>query len=201
MWADVFLAGMSLFVLLLVVTAVAHIWIPVPYIPTPMAVARLMVREARLTGRETVYDLGAGDGRLVIEAARAHPGVRAVGIEFVPTVWALGKLRIAFARVPVTFRLGNVLRQDLADADCIFLYLIPKLMRKLEAKFDRELKPGTTVISYAFHFPERAPVRKVKVPWLGTERYLWVYQWSSIPARQADLTLPFEALKGSGVEG
>ena len=136
-----------------------------------------MVEMADLRGKETVYDLGAGDGRLVVAAKKEHPDIRAIGIEFVPTVWALGKAYIWYSKQEVEFVCGNVLKRNVSDADCIFLYLIPGLMDKLEKKFDEELKKGTKVISYAFRFKGRTPVKKIQVPWLGSTRYLNLYEW------------------------
>lgn len=136
-----------------------------------------MVRLAELKGTETVYDLGAGDGRILIAAKRMHPGIRAVGIEYVPSVWLLGKLRIWFSRTKVTLLRGNALAHSVEDAQCIFLYLFPTIMEELGKKFDRELKPGTKVISSVFRFPEREPVAERKATVLGAERLLRLYRW------------------------
>lgn len=177
MLLDLLILGVALLTLCIVITAVAHIWVAVPFIPTPHVVVEEMLTLAALTGKETVYDLGAGDARLLIAAKRRFPGIRAIGVELVPTVWLLGKLRILFSREEVVLRFNNALTENVSDADCIFLYLIPSLMQKLEAKFDRELRPGTTVISYAFPFPGRTPVKEKLVPWLTGKRNVRVYQW------------------------
>lgn len=136
-----------------------------------------MVRFADLKGTEIVYDLGAGDGRILIACKRLHPGLRAIGWEFVPTVWLLGKLRIWWSGQEVALKLGNALKHSMADAGCLFLYLFPAVMAELERKFDRELKPGTKVVSYVFRFPHREPVARKEVPWLGETRMLWLYEW------------------------
>lgn len=136
-----------------------------------------MVREAHLQGNETVYDLGAGDARLLITAKRHHPGITAKGYEMIPTVWLFGLLRIWLSRKKVALHWKDALKADVSDADCIFLYLIPSLMGKLKIKFDKELRPGTKVLSYAFYFSGKDPVRTVPVPWLTGERKLWVYEW------------------------
>ncbi len=177
MLLDLAIGAVVILVGILALTFVACIFIPVPYVPTPRRVARKMVELAELRGGETVYDLGAGDGRLLIEAKRKVPGVRAIGIEFVPTIWLLGKLCTWWSGEHVELRLGNALRANLRDADCIFLYLIPSLMKKMEKKFQEELRPGTRIVSYAFSLPGKTPVRKVPVPWLGEEKHLLVYEW------------------------
>lgn len=172
------LLGIALLPLLfLLVTGIGNFLVRVPFVPTSRRVAEEMVRFADLTGTETIYDLGAGDGRILIAAKRLHPGLRAIGWEFVPTVWLLGKLRIWWSGQEVAFKLGNALKHSVADAGCLFLYLFPAAMAELERKFDRELKPGTKVVSYVFRFPHREPVSQKQVPWLGETRMLWLYQW------------------------
>ncbi|MFH0851258.1 MAG: class I SAM-dependent methyltransferase [Candidatus Peregrinibacteria bacterium] len=172
------LLGIALLLLLAVlVTAIGNLFVRVPFVPVSCRVAEEMVRFANLKGDETVYDLGAGDGRILIAAKRLHPNVRAVGWEFVPTVWLLGKLRIWWSGRQVNFHLGNALQQPVRDTDCIFLYLFPDAMSLLEEKFDRELKPGTKVISYVFPFPHKKPLAQKSVPWLGETKMLRLYAW------------------------
>lgn len=172
------LLGIALLLLLFVlVTALGNLAVRVPFVPTARRIAEEMVRFAKLKGNETVYDLGAGDGRILIATKRLHPHVRAIGWEFVPTVWLLGKLRIWWSGQDVSLRLGNALSQDVRDADCIFLYLFPEAMALLETKCDRELKPGTKVLSYVFRFPNHQPFAQQEVPWMGKTRKLWLYEW------------------------
>jgi len=154
-----------------------NLFVRVPFVPSSTKVAEEMVRFAGLKNTETVYDLGAGDGRILIAAKRLHPHLRAIGWEYVPTVWLLGKLRIWWSGQDVTLRLGNSEKQDVRDADCIFLYLFPTVMPSLEEKFNRELKPGTKVISYVFPFPHKKPIAQKSVPWLGRTHMLWLYEW------------------------
>lgn len=71
----------------------------------------------------------------------------------------------------------NILSVNVSDADCIFLYLIPHMMKKLEEKFEKELKPGTKIVSYAFSLPHKTPVKEMSVPWLTGERKLRMYEW------------------------
>jgi hypothetical protein len=175
MLIDILILLCVLLVAAIAVTFIAHLWIPVPFIPTPQRVVPRMVAMAQ--EGDIVYDLGAGDARTLIAAVRSRPGIKAIGIEFVPTVWLLGQFRILLSRQPVQLRLGNILHANLRDADCIFLYLIPSLMQKLEKKFDQEVKPGTRVITYAFSFPDRTPECEEDVPWLTGTRKLRLYVW------------------------
>ncbi len=145
----------------------------VPYIPTSARVAREMVRFAGLRGDETVMDLGAGDGRVLIEAMKIHPGLKTIGIEYVPTVWLIGKLLIRWHNVPVELRLGDALKADVSKADVIFLYMSPNLMKKLQKKFDAELPKGTPVISHTFRFEGCDPVGETAVGREKIRRYEW----------------------------
>ena len=162
---------------LIAVTFIAHLWVPVVYIPTPHAVVKEMVALAHLRPGDCVYDLGAGDARLLIAAKRAESRISAIGCELIPTVWVFGRLCIWKSRQQVTLRFQNILRCDLRDADCVFLYLIPSLMEKLKEKFDKELRPGTRLVASVFRIPGKQPEKEVKVPWMGGERAVRVYRW------------------------
>ena len=175
--ATVILFLVGILSLALLVTLISHLWVRAPFVPTPKRVVTTMVELANLKPGEHVYDLGAGDGRLLITSKRSVPDIVAAGWEFAPTVWLLGKLRILCSRQNVTLHLGDALHADLRDADCIFLYLMPGLMAALQKKFDAELKPGTRVLSYVFRFPEKTPEREVPVPWLLETKMLSIYRW------------------------
>ncbi len=174
---DLFIIFTTILVLVMGVTAVYCFIGGVPYVPTPMFMVRAMVDAARLHGSERVFDLGAGNGRVLIEAKRRCPSITATGVEISPVVWLYGRVMIRWSRQKVRFVRGNALTQDLRDADVIFLYLSTALMAALEEKFDRELRPGTVVISHAFEFPRRQPTEKMIVQhWSGKKtvrRYVW----------------------------
>jgi hypothetical protein len=94
-------------------------------------------------------------------------------VEFVPTVWMLGWVRIRLAGQQVNWKLGNALHADISRADVVFLYVTPHLMASLEDKFDRELRPGTVVIANTFRFPRRKPEREVQAAGKTVRRYVW----------------------------
>lgn len=162
-------------VLALTITIIAHIFLPVPYVPTSKVVVDRMVELANLQGNEVIYDLGAGDGRILIAAKKRYPGLHARGYEVVPTIWLLGKIRSWWSGMEIDLRLGSVERANVQDANLIFLYLIPSLMKKLEEKFDQELTSGTRVISSTFTFPTKAPIH-VDV---CQGKKLFVYEWNA----------------------
>ncbi len=164
------IVGMTLFL----VTVTYHLVVlRCPFVPTSRKTARAMVDLAKLRGTERVYDLGAGDGAVLIEAKRRHPGITAIGIERVITVRCLGKLRIRLSRVQVDLRQGDIFRTSVRDADAIFLYVVPHLMERLEKKFDAELKPGTVVVSHAFRFPHH----RLDEAWGVGEGEVYRYVW------------------------
>jgi hypothetical protein len=100
-----------------------------------------------------VYDLGAGDGRALVIAAREF-GAKAVGIEVEPLHCIVAWFRALFGGVlrRVSIRRGNLLYADLGDADVVFLYLNPDLVEKLRPQFELSLQPGTRVVSVSFPF-------------------------------------------------
>ena len=174
---DIVILFTILLVIALLTTAAYGFIGGVPYVPTPKSVARAMVDLARLQGSEKVFDIGAGNGRVLIEAKRKHPSIEATGIELAPTVWLLGRLTILLSGLRVRLIRGNGLAHDLSGADTIFLYLSPSLMATLEQKFDRELRPGTVVVSHAFSFPRRQPTELVTLRRWSGKKTLRRYEW------------------------
>ncbi len=174
---DLVIAGTMILIVFIVVTSIYGFIAGVPYVPTSRSVAKAMVRLARLRGSERVFDLGAGNGRILIEAKRSHPGITATGFEIAPSVWCLGVLTIFLSRQKIAFFRSDARKASMNAADIIFLYLSPGLMAQLEEKFDRELRPGTVVVSHAFRFPRRRPQEVVTLDrWWG-KKTLLRYQW------------------------
>ncbi|MBI3618598.1 hypothetical protein HY213_01015 [Candidatus Peregrinibacteria bacterium] len=158
-------------------TAVMHAVLGVVYVPTPRDVADAMVEAAHLRGDETVYDLGAGDGQILLRAKGRFPQLTAIGCEIVPTIWLLGWIRTRLRQPSIHFRLRDAMSLDLRDADVLFLYLTPSILGKFEGKFDRELRSGTTVITHAFRFPNRTPLRTIEIRRGRGLVHLHVYGW------------------------
>ncbi|OGJ57704.1 hypothetical protein A3H22_03335 [Candidatus Peribacteria bacterium RIFCSPLOWO2_12_FULL_55_15] len=163
--------------LVLVLTVCHHAVLGVPYVPTPRRVARVMVELARICGDELVFDLGAGDGRVLRTAKRMFPDITAMGYEIVPAVWFFGFLRCVLTRSGVHLKFGDAFRVDVRMADVIFLYMSPAYMEKFAVKFDRELRPGTFVVSHTFRFPDRHPIEERRVPLRRGDAKLFLYRW------------------------
>lgn len=177
MWIDALIGVVAVATLLLAITAVWGLFLGVPSVPTPVPVVRAMIDLANLSGNETIMDLGAGDARLLIEAKKKFPAIKAVGCELNPPVWLIGILRAIFSRVKIELHLQSMLREDLTQVDAIFLYLFPELIGRLTEKFSRELKPGTKIISYMFRLKDREPIETKIVKGYWGESSVYLYRW------------------------
>lgn len=174
----VFLIGFSVVLAVMLLTVAFHVWWHMPYIPTPHTVVDSMIRMARLKPGETVYDLGAGDGRLLRSALAACPGIHAVGFEGAIGVWLLARLRAWRNKNDIAIERRDFMRENLSDADVIFTYLSPAFMDRLAPKFAAELKSGTRIISHAFKFRDREAeeMETLSVPVWGRAR-VYKYVW------------------------
>ena len=126
-----------------------------PWIPTSVKTVLKMLSMARTGPDDLVYDLGCGDGRILIAAVRRF-GARAVGIEIDPLRYLWCRLAITALghRQHVKIVFGDFFKQDLSQADVVTCYLLQSTNEKIEDKLLRELKPGARVVSYTFKFPK-----------------------------------------------
>lgn len=147
------------------------------YVATPEQVAAEMLRLAGVTASDVVYDLGSGDGRLVIAAARDF-GARGVGVEI--EAGLVQESREAAARAGVTeratFLWQDLFATDIAGATVVTLYLRDDVNLRLRPKLLRELRPGTRVVSHDFGMGDWVPTRVLRVRGPDREHtlYLWV---------------------------
>jgi SAM-dependent methyltransferase len=125
----------------------------VVWVPTPEVMVDLMLDMAKVTADDIVVDLGSGDGRMVIAAARR--GARARGVEFNPDMVALSRRRAYEAGVQqrATFVEGDMYEAEIGDASVMALFLLTENMRRLQPKF-LQLRPGTRIVSNTFAMPE-----------------------------------------------
>ena len=132
-----------------------------PWLPTPMRVVHKMLAMAEVGPGDLVYDLGCGDGRLIVAAARRY-GARAVGIEIHPLryLWCQVLVTVLGLRDRVRVVRGDFFAQDLSDADVVICYLLQRTNDRLAGKFERELARSTRVISKRFTFPGLRLVRR-----------------------------------------
>ena len=149
-----------------------------PYVPTPQRVVDEMLSLARLSHRDFVIDLGSGDSRIVITAAQKF-GARGKGYDIDSELVERSNHSARRLRLEsrVHFEQRDVLQADLREATVITLCLLPELMRTLQARFLRELKPVTRIVSHDFEFEGWKPERSVNLKL--DEKYDLSGSWSS----------------------
>jgi ubiquinone/menaquinone biosynthesis C-methylase UbiE len=145
----------------------------VPYVPTPQEVVDEMLKMGSVKKGDVLYDLGCGDGRIVVTAAQRY-GVDATGVDIDPERIAEAKENATKAGVngKVRFIEGNLFEADLSKASVVTLYLLPSVNMKLRPKLWRELKPGARVVSHSFDMEDWKPTKTTEVN--GRKIYLWV---------------------------
>ncbi len=148
-----------------------------PYVPTPQAVVDRMLELAEVTSKDVVYDLGCGDGRIVITAAKKY-GAHGVGVDIDPDRIREAKTNAKEAGVEnlVVFNLQDALTVDVSPATVVTLYLLSSSNLKLRPILTKELKPGSRIVSHAFSMGDWEPLKTVTVDDIdGYSRtlYLW----------------------------
>lgn len=136
----------------------------VPYVPTPPDIVDKILELAKVTSDDVLYDLGSGDGRIVIAAAQKY-GAHAVGVEINPNLYRLSSDRIKELGLQDRAR---IMCEDMFDvsvhpATVVTLYLLTSFNERLRPKLDRELRSGTRVVCHDFHIPGWDPEKVVDV--------------------------------------
>ncbi len=147
----------------------------VPYVPTPDVVVAEMLSMAEVTGNDVLYDLGSGDGRIPITAAKKF-GTRGVGIDLNPqrVVEARTNANNALVSDKVTFKEGDIFTEDFSEATVITLYLLPEVNMRLRPTL-LKMKPGTRVVSHNYDMGDWNPEKTKTLKVNGTDHY--VYFW------------------------
>ena len=171
-----------LIVLLLAACAQVEAQYLVRYEPTPPQVVSAMLELAAVSGKDVVYDLGCGDGRIVIEAAKRY-GARGVCVDIDPRRIAEARANAAEVGVAhrIRFRQEDALKTDLRDATVVTLFLSYDMNLALAPKLERELAPGTPVVSHWHRMGDWQPEKTVTVqgPERGNEVFLFRTRGSS----------------------
>lgn len=191
----------KIFTLFLVIPIAGHLiydWsqvhkLDVPYVPTPLETVEEMLRLAEVDEDDILYDLGCGDGRIVITAAQKYH-TRGVGVDIDPQRIQESRANAVQAKVEhlVDFREENFFQTDLTQVDVVTLYLLTKVNLELRAKFFQELRPGSRIVSHKFKMDQWLPDKSTSVYVDGIQYpvFLWI-----IPANVSghwDLTLETE---------
>jgi precorrin-6B methylase 2 len=156
----------------------------VPFVPTPQEVVDRMLALAKVSRTDTLYDLGCGDGRIVVTAASQF-GARGVGIDLNPERIAEAQANAKKAGVEqrVSLRVGDLFDTDLSPATVVSLYLLPDVNLKLRPRLWSQLKPGARVVSHAFDMgPEWPPEQTIDVG--GRTIYLWTITMANKTGRK-----------------
>lgn len=135
----------------------------VPYVPTRTEVVNGMLKLAEVNGKDIVYDLGCGDGRIVIAAAKEY-GAKGVGIDLEPELIAEARANAKSADVEelVRFEKGDIFQVDFSRATVVTLFLLPEVLRKLRPQLWAQLKVGTRVVSHGFDMGSEWPPEKTE---------------------------------------
>jgi len=223
-WTDARLIAAPLLAALSSLSAAAdqHLHADVPYVPTPPGVVDVMLKLADIGPRDFIADLGSGDGRIIIAAAKRH-GARGIGVEIDGAL--VGDARREAARQGVAgrveFREENLFNTEISRATVLTLYLSSALMARLRPRIFEELKPGTRVVSHDFDMESWRPDARVTVPVPdkpygppSSEVYLWIvpanaagtWRWRSAAGAaatesEAELSQTFQRLEGAMLAG
>lgn len=148
-----------------------------PYVPTPQQVVEKMLELAQVTSTDIVYDLGCGDGRIVITAAKKY-GARGVGVDIDPVRIEESRANAKMAGVEklVTFKLEDAMKVDVSPATVVTLYLLSSSNTALRPILTKQLKPGARVVSHAFGMGDWQPLKTETIPdesGFNRTLYLW----------------------------
>jgi len=178
----------------------------VMWLPTPDAMVERMLAAAKTTSQDIVYDLGAGDGRITVAAAKQF-GATAVGIEYDGALAALARRNAERSGVAgkVTIIQGDIFKEDFSRATVVTLYLLPDLNQQLRPRL-LAMKPGTRVVSHAWDMGEWEPDATVRAD--ASEAFLWIVpasvegRWTlqgegGFFAGEIDLTQRFQRVGGT----
>lgn len=114
-----------------------------------------------------VYELGAGKAGFLRAFEEKYPATRLIGVEYAFFPFFLAKIQIALAGSKIKMKKANMFKLNLSDADVIYCYLMPTVMKELEPKVSAECRPGTKIVSYQFLFPNLKPERMIDLEKMG----------------------------------
>ena len=153
----------------------------VPYVPTPQEVVDKMLELAQIKNTDTVYDLGCGDGRMVITAAKKY-GAKGIGVDIDPEriKESNDNAKTAGVTDKVKFIQKDLFTMDFADCDVLTMYLLPSVNMKLRPKI-LDLKPGTRIVSHDWDMGDWKPDKTIEVDapdkTIGREKKSRIHLW------------------------
>jgi 16S rRNA A1518/A1519 N6-dimethyltransferase RsmA/KsgA/DIM1 with predicted DNA glycosylase/AP lyase activity len=150
-----------------------------PYFPTPGLIVEKMIQLGELKAGEKMFDLGSGDGRVIIMAAQKFHA-DATGIEFDDDLWKQSTERIKSLKLEKIARIihGDIMKQDVSSADLVTVYLLPSSNDKIRPMLEKQLKKGTRIVSHDFEFSGWTPekVENIDDDGEGRSHTLYLYR-------------------------
>jgi len=159
----------------------------VPYVPSPIEVVDRMLEFADVGKADVVFDVGSGDGRMVIQAAKKY-GAKGVGLELDPRLVELARAEAKRQDVDslVEFRQGDALKADLSAATVVTLYMLPSFNKLFRPILEKQLKPGARVVVHDYPIEGWNPVKWEEMPLMDTRpevaphnHILYLYRWKA----------------------
>jgi SAM-dependent methyltransferase len=147
-----------------------------PYVPTPMQIVDRMLETAGVTPSDVVYDLGSGDGRIVLRAAQRF-GAKAVGIEIDPALVKESADRAKEMKLDklAKFVEGDLFQADVKSATVVALYLVPEMNARLRPLLEKQLRPGSRVVAHDMPVPEWRPASQESILINNTAHTVYLY--------------------------
>lgn len=142
----------------------------VPYVPTKYSTVKAMIDLAKIQEGDNVYDLGCGDGRIVIEASKIK-NTKCIGIEWRKDVYFMAKVSNFLKKGNAVIKNGDMYKLDISDANIIFTYLLTNAMDRIEEKIINECKDGTVIVSHGFQFKTLDLIEEVHVDRTTIRKY------------------------------
>lgn len=134
-----------------------------PFIKAGRKVIDLIIPEIKLKGTETIYELGAGMADFLQAMEKKYPQAKLIGIEYAYWLYLISKLSLKKKKSHIQLENKDMFQTDIKDADLIYVYLIPTMMRRLSEKIQKECRPKTIIISYIFSIPNLTISKKLDI--------------------------------------
>jgi SAM-dependent methyltransferase len=177
----------GVFLLFIIPSSFAQDYEKVPYVPSPIEVVDRMLEFADVRKGDVVFDIGSGDGRMVIQAAKKY-GVKGVGLELDPRLVELARAEAKRQGVDhlVEFRQGDALKADISAATVVTLYMLPSFNRLLRPVLEKQLKSGARLVAHDYPIEGWDPVKWEEMPLMDTrpevtphKHILYLYRWKA----------------------